>query len=284
MVWSLLVLAYGIIKGIREVFKKKALERNSVIEVLFLYTFLSMLFVLPELPSAGGLSASQLIAIAFKSFAIFLAWIFSFRAIDRMPISLYGVIDLSRVLFATLLGILVLGESMGIGQILGFIFVVTGLLMLKLKKKNSKSDIEHIEPKYVFFAFASCILNAVSGLMDKILMTDMTDGQLQFWYMVFLVLYYILYIIFSRTKLNWLSVLKNYWVWLLALLFVIADRALFIANGYPESRITVMTLIKQSGCVVTILAGRIIFHEKNTGYKFFCAAIVIIGIILSTAL
>ena len=41
-----------------------------------------------------------------------------------------------------------------------------------------------------------------------------------------------------------------------------------------------MTLIKQSGCIVTILAGKFIFHEKNTAYKFVCAAVIIAGIVI----
>ncbi len=72
----------------------------------------------------------------------------------------------------------------------------------------------------------------------------------------------------------------NKWVWMLSILFVIADRALFIANGMPESRITVMTLLKQAGCIVTILAGRYLFKEKNTTHKMICAAVIIAGIVI----
>ena len=64
-------------------------------------------------------------------------------------------------------------------------------------------------------------------------------------------------------------------------MFIIGDKALFIANGMTDSRITIMTLIKQSCCIVTILSGKFIFKEKNVGYKFFCASIIIIGIVIS---
>ena len=64
-------------------------------------------------------------------------------------------------------------------------------------------------------------------------------------------------------------------------MFVIGDKALFIANGAGESRITIMTLIKQSCCIVTILAGKVIFKEKQVGYKLFCAAVIIVGIVVS---
>ena len=134
----------------------------------------------------------------------------------------------------------------------------------------------------VLFAFASCMLNAVSGLMDKLLMKNISSSQLQFWYMLFLVLYYLIYILCSHTRIR-KEVWKNGWIWLLAILFVIADKALFVANGIPDSRITIMTLLKQSGCVVTILAGKFIFREKNVGYKLFCAAVIVIGIVIGVS-
>lgn len=302
MWWMLLVLFYGVLKGIREVVKKMALKKNGVIEVLFFYTFLAFLFVLPQAKDAGGLEGTAYLWIALKSFFVFLAWIFSFRAIKKMPVSLYGVLDLSRVLFATLLGIIVLHEKLSLCGIVGLILVSTGLLLLKycpsylgkirnkvttVKTGKIKEDViktdaskeEHVRMKYVVFAFASCILNALSGLMDKLLMKEMNSSQLQFWYMLFMVIYYALYMLVTKTKLS-KDIWKNGWVWLLSILFVVADKALFIANGFAQSQITVMTLLKQSGCIVTILAGKFIFKEKEIGYKLFCAAIIIVGIVI----
>ena len=314
--WMLLVLVYGLLKGAREIAKKKAMERNSVMEVLVIYTLISFLLVVPSAPKAGGLEPHFFIWIAIKSIFIFVAWIFSFHSLKKIPISLYGVLDLSRVLFATSLGIFVLGETLNINQIFGLIFVSAGLLLLKFKprfliklfkyndegaSKSDKSDLEgtassttipapapvdttppascHSTTFYVILALTSCMLNAGSGFLDKILMQDMTSSQLQFWYMLFLICYYLLYILITREKIHF-TVFKNPWVWSMAIMFVIADKSLFIANGMEGSRITVMTLIKQSGCIVTILAGRFIFKEKNTGYRLFCAGIVILGIVL----
>ena len=320
--WMLLVLLYGVLKGAREIVKKKALTKSSVIEVLFFYTLLGFLFVTPQAPSAMGLEPKYYFWIALKSFVIFLAWICSFKAIKKMPISLYGVLDLSRVLFATLLGVVVLQETLNTHQVIGLVFVSAGLLLLKFKpsvllkklqknlqRKRTKGCKDQTVPGQsdqvmditdavtggsaavrqsgnevsvilVLFAFASCMLNAVSGLMDKLLMKNISSSQLQFWYMLFLVLYYLIYILCSHTRIR-KEVWKNGWIWLLAILFVIADRSLFLANANPESRISIMTLIKQSGCIVTILAGKFIFHEKNIGYKLICAAVIIAGIVVA---
>lgn len=278
--WMLLVLLYGVLKGCREIVKKKSLEKNTVMEVLFLYTLLSFLMLIPDIPKVDRLPVTSLLPVALKSFVIFMAWICSFKAISHLPISYYGILDLSRVLFATLLGVIVLEEHLGTFQVIGLLLVCSGLLLLKCRKKGAGQE-EKVSALYVVMALLSCMLNAVSGLMDKLLMRQMNSASLQFYYMFFLVLFYAVYILISRTKIRFKSVWSNYWIWLLSLMFVIADRALFIANGMEQSRVTVMTLIKQSGCVVTILAGKFIFHEKNIGYKLFCAAVIVCGIVIA---
>ncbi|MBR6999185.1 MAG: DMT family transporter [Lachnospiraceae bacterium] len=334
MVWIYLVLLYGILKGVREILKKKALGRNTVMEVLFLYTLLSFVILLPTAPKAGGLSLPQYGLIAIKSFVIFLAWLCSFHALSTMPVSLYGVLDLSRVIFSTLLGIIFLHESMPLPRIIGFVLVCVGLYALRgLKNREKKaeeeaekateepasngtapeaseplnspadrasatatdgvaSETETREQRFwnritknptlvVILAFLSSLFNGISGTMDKVLMQDMTETQLQFFYMLFLVLFYLVYIILTGTKIRVKGMLTNKYVWLLSVAFLVADRALFIACSYPECQVTVMTLLKQAGCVVTIVGGKIFFNEKQIKYKLCCAAVIVAGIVVA---
>lgn len=298
MLWIWLTLLYGVIKGTREIIKKKSMEKNTVLEVLFVYTLLSFLMVVPGASKVGGVPWQDMIWIAVKSFVIFVAWIFSFKAIKKMPISLYGLLDLSRVIFSTLMGVIFLREAMTFWQTIGLTLVCAGLLLYRyqtggkriFRKKNASGELltkepeEKVSVKIVCFALLSCLLNGVSGTMDKVLMLRMTSTQLQFWYMLFLVLFYLVYILITKTKIRLWSALKNYWIWILSLIFVIGDKALFIANQSPDSRVTIMTLLKQAGCIVTILAGKFIFKEKNIGYKLFCAGVIITGIVLSVAM
>lgn len=278
MIWVLLTLLYGVFKGLREIVKKKALGISDVMEVLVMYTLIGFVMVIPQAKNAGGLVPVQYVYIFMKSLAVFSAWIFSFHALKKMPVSLYGILDLSRVLFATLLGVFVLGEVLKITQVMGLILVCTGLLMLKFKPFGKSGSNENVQPILVVCAFLSCILNAISGFLDKILMKQMNSSQLQFWYMLFMLLLYLGYCVVFKVHIGWKKSLKNHWIWILSILFVVADKALFLANGYPDSRITVMTLIKQSGCIVTILGGKLVFKEKNIGYKLVCAAVIIAGI------
>ena len=281
MAWVWLVLVFGVLRGVRELMKKKAIEKSSVMDVLFFYTLISFLLVVPDAKNAMGLTPVQLSLTALKAFVIFIAWMCGFYALERMPVSLYGVLDLSRMLFSTLLGVIFVGETMALPQIIGLILVSSGLVLLKAKKKKSPLQEENVSGKLLIMALACCLLNSVSGTMDKILMRDMLSSQLQFWYMLFLVLWYGLFMLVKKIPFHWKESLKNPWIWLLSILFVIGDRALFIANSMEGSRITVMTLLKQPGCIVTIIGGRIFFHEKNTLYKLICAGIILAGIVIA---
>lgn len=284
--WIILVLIYGILKGVRDIAKKKALTLNGVVEVLFVYTALAFIFTVPTSGHISGVPVKEMLLIAFKSFIIFVAFLCSFYAIEKMPISLYGVLDLSRMLFAMILGVVVLKEKLGTTQIIAMVLVAAGLLLLKYKPRKERKGVENGEhvATYIFIlAFVSTFLNAVSGMLDKILMGggNITSGQLQFWYMLFMTVYYGIYVLITRTKVNFKSVLKNPYVWTISILFVVADRCLFIANGYGASRVTVMTLLKQVCCIVTIIGGKLIFKEKRTLQRFICAGIIIAGIVIS---
>lgn len=327
MVWVGLVTLYGILKGVREILKKKALGRNTVMEVLLMYTFLSFLILLPTAPKAGGLRAPEYAAVFAKSFIIFVAWLCSFHALSCMPVSLYGILDMSRVVFSTLLGIIVIHEKMDLPGLIGFVLVCAGLYALRglknreaeddttavVQKNATALDIKQASPEepvtaaeaeaaekpvltreqrfwnkltsvtagVVILAFLSSFLNAVSGTMDKVLMKSMNESQMQFWYMLFLVLLYLAYILLTGTKIRLKGMFTNKYVWMLSVAFIIADRALFIANRDPASRVTVMTLLKQSGVICTIIGGRLFFREKHIKYKLCCAFVVIAGIVIA---
>ena len=138
MIWIPLVLLYGLLKGGREIAKKKAMTKNSVMEVLFVYTLMSFVFVLPQAGQAGGMETRFFFFIALKSFVMFLAWIFGFYSLKKMPVSLYGVLSLSRVLFATMSGVIFLHEALSVFQMSGLLIVCAGLLLLRIPPKKQE--------------------------------------------------------------------------------------------------------------------------------------------------
>lgn len=276
--WIALVCVFGIIKGVRDVIKKKAMEKSSAMEVLFFYTLLSFLFVTPEIKSALSIDFHYIGFIMIKSAVIFISWICSFKAIKKIPIGFYGIMDMSRVVFAAILGTAVLGEVWTINKIAGMILVLIGLTFVNTGKNKGNEKIRAI---YIVLVLVSCLGSAVSELLDKMLMQSVSSGQLQFWYMFFMVIFYLCYMLVTKTKIQWRTLYKNYWIIILSILFVIGDKALFIACSSQDSTVVAITLIKQCSVMITILGGRLVFKEKRTLFKMLCAAVIICGIVIA---
>lgn len=285
--WIPLVLFFGLCKGTREILKKKALEKSSGLEILLVYTVTSFILVFPSAPEAFKITQPLLyLAIAIKSLFVFIGWMCGFAALSKMPVSVYGILDLSGVIFSTLFAVCILGETLTMPVIIGIVLVCLGLYFLKFQPKSKRivqEKAEKIAVKYIILAFCYTMFNSASGTMDKLLRKEeaVSVNQLQFWFMFFLSLYYILYFLIRRIPVNLKNTLKNYKIYIMSISLVLGDKALFTANA-GESTVSVMTLLKQIGCICVIIGGRIFFGEKNTLYKLFCAAIIIAGIVVAT--
>ncbi len=290
--WVILILIYGIFKGLREGLKKKAMETNSIVEVLFFYTLFAFLMTIPMSISADlfGVSLKYHLVLIVKSGIIFAAWLCALNSIKRLPLSVYSVMDMGRIISAILLGVILLDEKLGVFQILGICLVIIGITLVNLKTKRGVD--EKASKRVIILVAISGLLNSISSVMDKWLLSKepnrflfgdetIESAQLQFWYMLYLVSFYGVYILIKREKINVVKCVKCPWIWTLSLLFVVADKCLFIANSDPNSTVVVMTLVKQSSVLVTIGMGWLIYKEKNILWRIACAVLVIGGIMLS---
>lgn len=279
-IWIVLVILYGILKGSREPIKKGILKKCNVLSTLFVYTAIGFFMSIPGTKDVLDITPGVFALILLKSSSIVVAWTLSFIAIKKVPVSVYGVTDMSRVIFSTLMGVIFLHESLTVKGIISLILVVTGLYFANRKES---SGAEEYSMKYIWILILSCALNGVSGTLDKYIMSlgVISSGVLQFWFMLTLSILYFLYIMIKREKLEIKKCLKNPWIYVLSLSLVFGDRLLFMANSDPASKVTVMTLIKQSSAVVTILLGKFIYHEKHILKKILCASVIIMGIMIS---
>lgn len=295
-IWIPLILFYGLCKGIREALKKKAMETCSIIEVLFFYTFFAFLLTIPFAIGQDifGVSVKYHLAILLKSFFIFISWICALNAMKKLPLSIYSVVDMSRMLFSIVLGIIFLGEGLGLFQGIGMVLVLIGVTLVNFKK--DKKTGEKTTYKAIPLILFACLLNGFSAIIDKYTLSQtpdrwffgseiLTDGQMQFWYMLYLCSFYGLYMLVSclvkKEKINVVKCLKCPWIYALSILFMLADKAMFIANSNPNSKVATLTVLQQISVIVTILLGKIFYKEKNILYRISCAILIIVGIVFS---
>ncbi|MBQ4087200.1 MAG: EamA family transporter [Clostridia bacterium] len=277
-IWILFTLIYALLKGSREGMKKAALKKSSANEILFFYTLIGFLCTLPTCGTAFSMPPLHIFCIFIKAAVVCAAWFCAFKALTTMSVSLYGIMDLSRMIFSTMLGVFLLGESFTVPKAIGVTLVIIGLLLANLKKDTSSKG---MTVSVFIAAILNCFLNAVSGTMDKVLMGFMTSSQLQFWFMLFMTLIYGAVLLITKEKISIKTLKTNIWVPLMSISLFIGDRFLFEANANPNSQVTLMTVIKQSSVIVTVLTGWLIFKEKHILYKLMCTAIVLAGIFVA---
>ena len=276
--WILFIFIYALLKGSREGMKKMALKKSSSNEILFFYTLTGFIMTIPFSASAFNLEPHLIFWIFVKSAVVCTAWLCAFAALKKMSVSLYGIMDLSRMVFSTFLGVFVLGEVFTTKKAIGVILVTLGLLLVNLKKNTETKGMTIIT---LTAALLNCFFNAVSGTMDKVLMQYMNSSQLQFWFMLFMTLIYGVILLVRREKVYISHLKSNYWIIIMSLSLIIGDKLLFEANASPLSEVTVMTIIKQSSVLVTVLTGWLFFKEKHILYKLFCTAIILSGIFVA---
>jgi len=278
--WILFIILYGILKGAREPIKKAIVSDVNVLSALFGYTFIGFLIAIPFAKGIFSFPPTMFFLIILKSLAVFVAWILSFKGIKKIPVSVYGVVDMSRVIFSTLLGILFLHEDVTVKGIVSLLLVATGLYFANQKQQAIQ---EEYSMKYVWYVFLSCFFNGISGILDKYIMSsgEITSSALQFWFMLFLSLSYFVYMCLIKEKPQLKKIFTNPWVYVLGFSLVLGDRLVFVANADHQSKVTIMTILKQSSAVVTILLGKLCYKEKNILRKLVCASVIIAGICLS---
>ena len=278
--WVLFVLLYALFKGARDGMKKAALGKSSADEILFFYTLIGFLFILPFSGNAFSLKPIYIFYAFIKAAVVSLGWIFSYAALKKISVSLYGIMDLSRILFATAFGVWLLGEAFTLPKAVGLGLVLLGLILVNLRREKSGG----LTALTLIFTLANCILTAVSETLDKVLMQYMSSSQLQFWFMLFMVLLYGLILLIRRERISLKSLRTNYWIPLMSLSLIVGDRLLFEANASPQSELTLMTVIKQSSVIVTILIGYFAFGERRLAYKLLCAGITVSGVLVAVLL
>lgn len=274
--WIFLGLIYGIISGIYFLFQKQAMKTNHSIEVFVTYVTIAFLIVFLDIPDLLSIEPKYLLLISFKSLIMLISFILSFKAMSKLSVSLYGVINMSRILFTTLLGIIILNETFGKYQIIGMLLICLGLLLINsYKEEDKKSD-----KKYILILFIGCIFASIGGLLDKIISLNVKPSDFQWCFLLYLFLYSWLYVLVRNIKINFKKSFKNPWIYLYSISMVVADRILFIVNSISESEISIISLLKQISIIIMILGGGMLFKEKNLKYKLICSLVIIMGLIV----
>lgn len=149
---------------------------------------------------------------------------------------------------------------------------------------KSKANVNKNRIQAIIFFIISCVCSETSAILDKIILNDIAPTQMQFWYMFFIALLLWCYIVIKCIKQKRIIIKKSDWknwlIYLIAFILIIADQLLFRALSQPDVLVSGVSILKQISGIVAIIFGGILYKEPNLKYKFIFITIILVGIVV----
>jgi len=297
--WLLLAFLSAALLGFYDSFKKKSLDGNAVIPVLFLNTLFSSLIFLPFIAlsattglldgtmfyvPAGGWDVHKYIIL--KSLIVLASWVFGYFGMKHLPLTIVGPINATRPVMVLVGAFIVFGERLNVYQWIGVALAVASFFMLSRSGKKEGIDFKH--DRWIYFIVLAALLGAVSGLYDKYLMAPASHGgvgldrmTVQSWYNI-----YQCFMMGAMLMLLWWPKRRHTtpfrWDWCIILISVFlcaADFVYFYALSIPGAMISIVSMVRRGSVVVSFLFGAVLLHEKNLKSKVVDLVLVLLGML-----
>ena len=297
--WLILAFLSAALLGFYDSFKKKALQGNAVIPVLFLNTVFSSLIFAPFIVlsysssvldsslahvASGGWECHKYILL--KSCIVLSSWLAGYFGMKHLPLTIVGPINATRPVMVLVGALLVFGEQLNVWQWTGVMLAVVSFLMLSRSGKKEGIDFKH--NKWIACIVVAAILGAVSGLYDKYLMASPADGgvgldkmMVQSWYNI-----YQMIMMGIMLLVLWMPARKHTtpfrWDWTIigiSLFLSAADFVYLYSLSLPGAMISIVSMVRRGSVIVSFLFGAIFFHEKNLKSKAVDLALVLLGML-----
>lgn len=288
--WLSLAFISAFLLGCYDIFKKISLTNNAVIPVLFLNTLFCSLIFLPFVLISFYAPSYMENTIVFvpkvdftthcyvflKACIVLSSWLFAYFALKHLPLTIASPIKATQPVLTLLGAIVIFSETLNLYQWIGVCLTIVSFFLLSTAGK--KEGINFAKNKWIFCIIMATITGAASGLYDKFLMGRFDRMTVQVWYNFyqFLIMTVILLVMWYPVRK------KNPFQWrpqifLISLFLCLADFAYFYALSDPNAMISIVSMIRRSGVVVTFAAGAIFFHEKNLKNKAVDLLLVLLG-------
>lgn len=297
--WIVLALFAAFIYGLYDTSKKAALGGNAVIVVLLLNTVFCSLILLPFLVlsyrtdvlsgtpflvARGGWHEHRYILL--KSLIVLSSWISGYFAYKNLPLSIAGPVNATRPVMVLLGAMAVFGERLNTYQWIGTVLALISIFMLSRTGKKEGIDFRH--NRWIVLLVISAVMGAVSGLYDRYLMAPVESGgagldkmMVLCWYNIYqvgIMLVVLLTMWYPTRKRT--APFRWRWSTLLISIFLVAGDFLYMyALSFPESKVSVVSMVKRSSVIVSFTFAALLFKEKNLRDKAADLLLILLGMV-----
>ena len=313
--WILLAILSALCLGFYDVSKKQSLNGNAVPIVLFLSVACSSVILLPCLllssfrPEwiAGTLfyvppvDLRTHLLIFLKSALVLASWACAYVAMKHLPITIVSPVNATRPMWTLLGAVLLFHETLNGWQWTGILMALVSFWAFSVV--GQKEGITWRHNRYIYALLLATFLGAASGLYDKYLMQSLNHMAVQVWYTLYqallmgivcLLLWYCqkreggsrlcgrLAQQTSRTPCAPFADVPlvfrpTWWIVGISVFLVLSDFVYLLALSYPDSLISVISLVRRSGVIIPFLFGAFFLHDRNLRPKAVC----LLGVLLA---
>jgi len=295
MSWILASLISAFFLGLYDLSKKRALEGNAVVPVLFLSTvcgagvWLALLLAGLAAPTAvpaafrpEPLTLAQHGLIFLKSIIVASSWAFTYFGIKHLPLSLAAPIRATGPLWTLLGALVVLGERPSLLENAGIVITLASFWGLSVAGRGE--GVHFHRNKWVGCMVAGTLCGAVSGLYDKYLLgtVGLSAAQVQAWFTLYLPV--VLAPLMLGWWRRWWPRNEFHWRWsipLIAVSLLLADYVYFDALRDPEALVSVVSSLRRGSTLVAFAGGIWLFRETRGAAKLPAVLGILAGIVLT---
>jgi len=236
--------------------------------------------------------------LAGKAVLVGTSWTMAFHALKELPLSIAAPIRSTSPLWTLAIAVGGLGERPSHRQWLGILVVL--VFFWALSFVGRKEGIRFTTNRAVFVMIGATVLGAVSSIYDKILLQryGFRPATVQAWFSLYLVPVMIpmaAYWWIGQRRERGIDVRKQageapfktskpfqfrYSILWISPLLLVADMAYFTALADPDALVSIVSSLRRTSVMVTLLLGSRMIGEVNLRAKAVCVAGILIGVVL----
>lgn len=289
MSWFIFALASAVLLATATLIEKKTLFREHAMEFASTVALFNAILSLPLFFFAdfSRFNWQIVLAIYLASLAGTVSFYLLAKANRHMQVSETSALLVTAPAFAATLGFIFLNERLNLWQISGLLLVIFGAYVLETRHlSNILQPFRRFEKSlYVKLIGAVLLLYAIGTLFDRIVFAQIGINIYAFLILMHFFIGINSFILLSAVNDGWFgikhAITKAGWPIFIVSIVTILHRASY-AFAISGAFIGLVTAIKRSSVLFTILIGGELFKEKKLGRKFTATIIMLLGIFLLT--
>lgn len=298
--WLALAFFSAFLLGFYDISKKISLNNNAVIPVLLLNTLFCFLFFVPCILGSylGLISPSSVIYVPFggweehkyiiiKAVIVLSSWYLGYVGLKHLPITLVGPVQATRPVMLLVGAVIVFNERLNLWQWAGVILAVVSFYMMS--RSGRKEGISFRHNKWMTCIIVAAMLGAISGLYDKFLMAPPEQGgaclnrmTVQAWYNFYQFLFMgaIFFLFWTPRRYKETPFQWRWAILLISAFLTVADFVYLYALTYPDSMISIVSMVRRSSVLVSFAVGALLFKEHHLMAKAADLVLILFSMVL----